>query len=572
MSDHDFEKQVNRKMGELKLRPSDTVWMEVEKNIRQHKRRRRFLWLWTAALFITLTTSGVVLYHYTSDTKITTEMAQAKPAELSNEPASVSHNSTNTNSTNKQATTVQSVPENASSNPNNETVQSIQPTENNQPGTTPPAAPVTNLPTEKQPAIAVIQNSTSKETIGNNNKKPVQKSLAYVANDNMPEPGITGTNPFTHEKPRYRKKKPAANALVVNENAVNPVVVAPSLAYEMPREQNDLNIAMPVMVNDVDNTIATNKAAIVPFNSKSFTLMMPDSGSTATIAAMPIKRKRPVLWHWGIVTDAGFSRISESKLFQFKGLLGQDKYLAADIAYRNVRPDSNALLNVSSTATVAKKASPIQPDLSFSVGFFVQRALSPRLKVSLGIKYTYMSVNTQVGQKVNAPFEINTDTSSSKIVQGYYKLPGYVSATADQQGINGISANYGGQTYVSQKYRYRFQYIEIPLMVNWQINKGRRLPPVVLEGGVSISHLLSVDALHFEGKKGVYYEDKSLFNKTQFNFITGLSVGVLQKSKHPLWIGANLRYALNGLVNKDVSAGQYMWSAGISVKMLLGKL
>jgi hypothetical protein len=208
MSDHDFEKQVNQKMEELKLRPSDTVWMEVEKNIRQHKRRRRFLWLWTAALFITLTTSGVVLYHYTSDTKITTEMAQAKPAALSNEPASVSHNSTNTNSTNKQATTVQSVPENASSNPNNETVQPIQPTENDQPGTTPAAAPVTNLATEKQPAIAVIQKSTNKETIGNN-KKPVQKSLAYVANDNMPEPGITGTNPFTHEKPRYRKKKPA---------------------------------------------------------------------------------------------------------------------------------------------------------------------------------------------------------------------------------------------------------------------------------------------------------------------------------------------------------------------------
>ena len=97
MSDHDFEKQVNQKLEELKLRPSDTVWMEVEKNIRQHKRRRHFLWLWTAALFITLTTSGVVLYHYTSDTKITTEMAQAKPATLSNESTTVSPNSTNTN-------------------------------------------------------------------------------------------------------------------------------------------------------------------------------------------------------------------------------------------------------------------------------------------------------------------------------------------------------------------------------------------------------------------------------------------------------------------------------------------
>jgi hypothetical protein len=559
--------------------------MEVEKNIRQHKRRRRFLWLWTAALFITLTTSGVVLYHYTSDTKITTEMALSKPAALSNEPATVSPNSTNV-----QATTVQSTPENASSNRNNETVQPIQPTQDNQPGTIPAAAPVTNLPIEKQPAVTApvsasapavhettpvvkTEKYSNKETIGNNNKKPVQKPLAHVASDNMPEPGISGTNPFTHEKPRYRKKKPAKNALVIIENAVNPVTVAPSLAYEMPREQNDLNIAMPVMVNDVDNTIATSKAEIAPFNSKSFHLMMPDSGSTATIAAMPIKRKRSALWHWGIITDAGFSRISESKLFQLKGLLGQDKYLAADVAYRNVRADSNGLLNVSSAATVAKKASPIQPDLSFSVGFFVQRALSPRLKVSLGVQYTYMSVNTQVGQKVDAPLEINTDTSSSKIVQGYYKLPGYVSVTADPA-INGISAGYQGQgqKYVSDKHRYRFQYIEIPLMVTWQINKGRRLPPVVLEGGVSISRLLSVDALHFEGKKGVYYEDKSLFNKTQFNFIAGLSVGLFQKSKHPLWIGPTLRYSLNGLVNKDVSAGQYMWSAGIRVKMLLGRL
>ena len=45
MSDHEFEKQVHQKLQELKLRPSDTVWMEVEKNIRQHKRRRRFLQL-----------------------------------------------------------------------------------------------------------------------------------------------------------------------------------------------------------------------------------------------------------------------------------------------------------------------------------------------------------------------------------------------------------------------------------------------------------------------------------------------------------------------------------------------
>jgi len=87
-----------------------------------------------------------------------------------------------------------------------------------------------------------------------------------------------------------------------------------------------------------------------------------------------------------------------------------------------------------------------------------------------------------------------------------------------------------------------------------------------------MARLLTVDALHYEGIKGVYYKDNDLFNKTQFNFVAGLSVGLLQQSKHPLWIGPNLRYALNGLVNKEVSTGQYAWSTGISIKVLLGKL
>ena len=81
MSDHEFEKQVHQKLEELKLRPSDTVWMEVERNIRQHKRRRRFLWLWSAALLIALTTSGIVLYRYNnSENRHTREMAPGTTA------------------------------------------------------------------------------------------------------------------------------------------------------------------------------------------------------------------------------------------------------------------------------------------------------------------------------------------------------------------------------------------------------------------------------------------------------------------------------------------------------------
>lgn len=586
MSDHDFEKQVHQKLEELKLRPSDTVWMEVEKNIRKDNRRRRFLWLWVPMLFICLSTSAYILYRLTMNEEKTAGLAQVVPTSASN-----THTTETLNATNKQITSIQPAPDNDAQAGKNTTVNSIQQTDRKQPAISTPATahettPVLVSSNEKQPpAIAVTEKNTEEKAIGNNHKRPVrkpnvvddydtgplaiQKPVADYDLDNLPAPGLNNTTLFTRGKPRYGKKKAVQNTIGLNESLVTqePYVQAEDLKPG----PDAMDVTIPLMVKDVDNTIATNKTVTTPFNSKMVFFMMPDSGSN-TAAAVSIPRKRPALWHWGIVTDAGFSRIAESKLFQLRGLLGQEKYLAESLSYRNVTADTNSLLNLSGSNTVTKNASPIQPDCSFSVGIFVQRAISKRFKLSLGIEYTYMSVNTQVGQRVNSPTVINTGSASSKVVPYYYKLPGYVPASADATITNGATAGYQGSVYYSQKHRYRFQYIEMPLLVNWQINKGRRLPPFVLEGGVSISHLLSVDAMHFEGVKGIYYPDNDLFNKTQFNFRTGLSVGLLQKSKHPIWIGPDLRYSLNGLVNKNVSTGQYLWSAGISVKMLLGRL
>ncbi len=181
-----------------------------------------------------------------------------------------------------------------------------------------------------------------------------------------------------------------------------------------------------------------------------------------------------------------------------------------------------------------------------------------------------MSVNTQVGKNFDAPISVNIGTNSLKVVPKYYESPGYIDS--DRGTYATVQGQGQGWVYYSQKQQYRFHYIEVPLVLNWQINKGKKLPPLVFEGGLSVGHMFSVDALHYEGIKGVYYKDNSLFNKTQFNFVTGLSVGLFQNSKHPIWIGPDLRYSLNGLVKREVSTGQYMWSAGISFKMLLGRL
>ena len=60
MPGHEFEKNVQQRLDELKLRPSDTVWKNVEKNIREEKRRRRAI-LWLPILLLFLGTSGYFL-------------------------------------------------------------------------------------------------------------------------------------------------------------------------------------------------------------------------------------------------------------------------------------------------------------------------------------------------------------------------------------------------------------------------------------------------------------------------------------------------------------------------------
>ena len=552
MSDHEFEKQVHQKLQELKLRPSDGVWMEVEKSIRPGKDRRRIIWWWMAALLVGLTAGGIVLYNYIVDSPAATaavaKTEETTPTQSTNKPAETATNSSNTNS----------VPQH----------------NQQEPGV---ASAVATTP---EPAAA--EKNTITNTTINKNSKPVQQPLANNSgntNTVLVEP--VNTTRLSHEKLYNRKKKAARETILLAETT--PVQPETMTVVETAQVEPDaLNIIMPARINNPDSAIVTNKAVItMPFKTMAQS-MMANTGSAVGLATAPLIRKKPTLWHWGVTADAGYSRIAESKLFQLRGLLGKDKYYAEDLSARsNATPStSNNLSNFNSTPSSQmvswsaytappKKASPIQADKSFSLGMFVQHTVSRRLKLTLGIEYAYLSVHTEVGQKVNAannPVVVNLGTSQAALVKEYYKYPG--SDTA--QSIS--AAVYAQGTAYSQKYTYRFHYFEIPLTASWQINKGRKLPPFQLEGGISMARLLSVDALHYEGIKGIYYKDNDLFNKTQFNFVAGLSAGLLQQSRHPLWIGPSLRYSLNGLVNKEVSTGQYAWTAGISIKVLLGKL
>ncbi len=60
MRENEFEKNVQHKMDELKLRPSDDVWLRVEQELKKKKRRRGIFFLSLLAALVYLAGWGIL--------------------------------------------------------------------------------------------------------------------------------------------------------------------------------------------------------------------------------------------------------------------------------------------------------------------------------------------------------------------------------------------------------------------------------------------------------------------------------------------------------------------------------
>jgi hypothetical protein len=532
MSDHEFEKQVQRKMDEFKLRPSDAVWTAVEKNIRQTRPRRRF-GFWLPVGIAIIATTGYLLFSGGLNLDKTESIAQSKPVQ----EYSTSKNNTlsETNSTRND-------------NRGEEEQGAIQ-----QPVT--PENRADDAPVSNQP--------------------PVQEQVAKtnaVTDARIDRPHQTGNRHETNNRQQQTKRNNIRPEQLSTETITRPRANSfsnkPNIISTNNDAHNTLLTAMPQLAPFSLDAIATSKAAPAPLNkNKAFT--MPQN----TAVTPPIERKRGPQWVFGAQTNAGISRITQSNLLQVNGWLGStEKSLAEDLSRRSTEnmlssPGISYNSFINAVPLPPKKPAVIRQGLSYSAGLYAQRPLSKRLRLTVGLNYSYMSAHTDIGKLVDRPTIVNMGTASASVVSRYYTSYDALVSTG------GLNTQWQGvaDSMVLHKYTYRFHNIEIPVTINWQINKGRNLPPFVLDAGFSVSKLLSADGLHYDGTKGIYYQNDKLFNKTFVNALLGINVGLLQNSKTPVWIGPSLRYSLTGLLDKSVSSGQFMWSAGVNARIQLGR-
>jgi cytoskeletal protein RodZ len=122
----------------------------------------------------------------------------------------------------------------------------------------------------------------------------------------------------------------------------------------------------------------------------------------------------------------------------------------------------------------------------------------------------------------------------------------------------------------SNKYVNHFNFIEVPLSLKIQIGKGKNLP-LSWQGGISISELISSNALQLNPSAGYYYNDNSIFNKTQIGFNTGLFVTLFSKQKNSLLIGPYFYYDASKIANEGLYDKKHFVFTGLRTEIIFGK-
>ena len=229
---------------------------------------------------------------------------------------------------------------------------------------------------------------------------------------------------------------------------------------------------------------------------------------------------------WVISFSAGSSTITQDR-FSFKGTL-----------YANSASYSTPGTPTGGGPGVFYSPSPNRSAFAFKTGVSLAKDISPRSSLSVGLAYSDLGDRIRIGSKQGSGLQ---STNSSSPV--YY---------------SGAPQN----TYADH-----FHFIELPVIYEWRINKNTNRY-FSLSGRASTTYLLSTNALVYDTTlSGIYYHNKSLFTRTHFNFLSGISCHFRSGKGFELNLGPKFSFDVTRLIKSNLDERKYFLYSGVEARI-----
>jgi len=498
MPENEFEKKVSSEMQELKFKPSEQVWLRVEEKIRKKNKRRVFVIIFFLA--------GLALLGYWQRSNLFGE----KKNDIAKTEKQKENNPRTSDETNNSSTIDKST----------ETTKQEETTNNTADKNVDDKLTADRSVIDKR-RIVVSNNETKKPKNNKKNEARVKPASEKTKTEQRPEiiSDVVSAN--------SQKQNPVDD--IKGKDTFN---IKTSIKTDLKQDE-----VKQIEVKPLENKIDSAKAEILqPEKVVIETKDTVTKNELAKDSAAVVIEKKPLekKWKWGLHFTPGFSSLNDGSIS-----IGSNK--SADAL--NYQSSAGSGTGV---PPARQKPSDVKPGFAFQAAVFVQRQLSSRTSLSLGMQYGYYSNILHIGNRRDS-------------LIGNSQLANFLDDKAN------FVYNAGGDTV---KYTNRYHFIELPFLFQWQLNKNKTTP-FTWSTGLTVGQLIATNAIMYDTAfNGIYYQNKKQLNRTQFSFSTGFS-WTLANNKRTQWsLGPVANIHLNRLIDNPFENKKYLFFVGLRTAIL----
>ena len=389
--------------------------------------------------------------------------------------------------------------------------------------------PIDKKTAEEEKIQTAINSVTSKkENITEINEAGLVPDEKYIRKENK----ITDAEREIASKPNQIKEVIGKTEAINSEEPSKTKKENVAVDEELTKKNSQINSIKP---DSIAATVSTeSKINNIDSLSQQVAIKKEDSLSIKTeekLAATDTNKKKKSKWEIWLISTGGISNNAKG--------LGVNSQKSLDV-YQNMSPARSFV------------AAPVLTPAAPATGFMWQTAiyskliLTKKISVSMGLNFSSYSTKQITGNFVDS-LGNSPGALYSSGARGYYR-----SGTTGGSHIN------------------HYNFLEVPVSLHWQLNKGNKLP-IVWQNGFATGFFIGGKPLVYNSISNIFYKDNKSVNKISFSYQSGLYAKLFNRNSNPITVGALFNYQLSKLQKEDIIGGNHLSSFGIQIGWLLKK-